>query len=1387
MKKEKLRVNEEKIFLVLLILTLVLTMTSSVRITQGLTRSNNATTNYNISIWDETDSLTKRSTWNVTFYANYTNITGANVPDICSIRYNFTGTYGSYVNMTYNTTVLPYYYNRTFTYKGNHTFQVWCYNATAQSILQETFLISNTIPIIFKESGADWINFHENNGQTHDVLGCFEDTICTYNMTNNVTDPDTNDNLTYSLGSNNTVNTSILSINTTTGLLTINATLSKHNGTNLQIELKVKDTESLDQPSLLAINITEVNDAPIIQNLQNTTVNATSPGNNFTSIIYAIDEEAHLPFSYNITFSHCNPANWSSRNTGPNCTIWNNTQYNITYNSTAFFVNFTSSGRDDVGNYFVNISVTDNGTGFGFSQNAQRNYTINFSINNINEAPNLTYICGQEFTSSTPYISGREGLEFFCYVNASDIDELSNLTYQSNFTWFLNATNSTPTNYNSSAIINFTPTDYQVGNWTINLSVLDNIGYPPNKYDSRLITVYISNINDSVTLQPVQNFTGFNGNSYAIYVNASDNDLLVPNKNVSNGGFNETINFTAKNMSGAEISWITISKLSDSNNVSRAMLSFTANSTTVGFGNTTVNLSVIDSNGYSSDNFIFIIQLVGNSAPEWNLSSSNFTISENTEFYLNLSNNVSDSDGDLMNFSYYNLSQTSFPEFYLGANISGIINFTPIDEDVGNHNVTINASDGRTPGVTNISFFITNVDDSPTFGSISGPTVNEDSPGSVQVNIYDNDFKIKQKNIYNENITFNYTISGPNTALINLTLSATPTANNPNLTIYSASFTPNKSDLGGAQQKIYTVYVQAEDESGLNVTSSFTITINAINHAPNITSVSNQSTYLGANLTIRFNVSDAEDNSTDAGGTFNFTYNFLYGSDFLNSSTFNATRGVLNISINSTINGLYHINVSVNDSSNLGASTDFWIKVYSNPIIVDYNPSVVYTAENSTIIINVTGNHSAADNLNYSVLINGVLRNSTIGNGAGWGNISLSLKLNFSDETTCSGVTNLTINISNTYFSNTTNINLTVNHTNYPVTFNSVISNSTAGGSVTYTLTDYFSDLDVNSNTCNYYSVNFSFIRMNASFSQISGSFTAAITNWSNLSSEAPKFNVSASSAGVEYFQIIANDTYSIVKSNNFSVNLTPSTTTVETPSTGGGIGGGGGATRPVSLKLLLPDKISSFKYDQITIPLTLLNSGGTTLSGINLKSLIAINENVSGDVNMSFEQNYFDSLSSGQKKSTNMTIFINTKSTGRVEILINATVKSPAFSDWGKFFLDIVETNKTDVEQVILFTNELLVQNPECAELKESLDRAREALLKGRTDEAWQYSNEVVRACRNSIAQRPSIISNDSPSRDTLTYLVFATLGILFLVFIYHLFNRIKMKKSLDLSEFRV
>jgi len=1403
MKNKRGIIKTSIVVITVIFLMIILLQTGMIHALTGPVTSNGR----NMTIWDDTDNLGifYKSGYNITFNASYINTTGQQVNDLCQIQYqNYTTSLinAAWNNMNYSNTSNTQYYNISFGYKGSYVYNINCSNSTFSMNLTENYTIYNTIPIPNQENGAQWINF-DSSGINHDVWGCTEDAECYFNFSNlynntlynvyTIIENDINDNLTYSIGENTTLFNGTYSLNAITGVLLINVTNSTSAGINKKIELKVKDTESTFISSLLQVNITSINDAPILYNVNNYTINATIPGNNLEVTIYGIDEEGNLPLEFNITFSTCDVANWSTRNGNPNnCTIWNSTDYNLTYNSSAMFINFTPEGRNDVGSYIINISVTDNGTEFGY--NSQRNYTMNFTIDNVNLEPNITHICGQEVTGNTIYIYANETQELFCYINATDVDELANLTFSSNYTWLLNDTNGTYNNYNGSAIINITPTNYQVGNWSVNISVHDSTGLPPTKYDYEIIRVYINNANDSVTFpQEITNFTGYTGNNYTINFNVTDNDLLIPGKNV----YNESFNFTITNLTGTTQTWISLTTTGNTGNITTATLTFVANSTIL--GNTTINLTVTDANNYSRSSTIFTIHITDNNAPIWDENyPATFTLTEGTEYYENLTVNVTDPDGGLINFTYLNYSGPAFEAYYSGANLTGMINFTPTDLEVGFHRIQINATDGKTPTPIIVNYTVNNIADTPDFGAItgSGSSANEDSTvtaGTITFFVQDDDYLIpesQKSSFYRENITLNFTIVGNNENLFNFTKEPSfPGGNRPNETQFlSTEFTPSKSDVGS-----YTVYLQATDNTGLIDLTSFTITIAETEHTPTILNISNQTTSIGKNYTLQINVTDPEDTNTDAGGTYNFTYNFLSGTDFFNATVFNNTSGLINITFNSSQAGAYHINITANDSTNLNTNKDFWINVYDTPTIIETYPTTINSAENSTVTINISATHTVGDYLNYSIIINGTVRNSTIGTGDGSTNISMTISFNFSDETTCltGNIRNITLNVTTLNYTlpereNLTNINLTINHTNYPLIFVTNMSNSTAGGSVSYTLSSYYTDLDLNTNTCNNETLSFTYSVMDQNYTpKVAGTeFTIVITNSTVTSSGI--FNVTSGGAtATESYQLVGNDTYTLSYSNNFSISLSPQVITQEVPVSGGGGGGGGGAVKPVNLKILFPGDLSARKNDQIIIPLTLYNNGQTTLNGIKLTGEVARNGTKNDDIGLTFDKSTFISLSAGAKEYTNLTLDINVDELGKYEITVNATVANPVYSDWGKFFIEIKETNKTDVEQVIIFTEQLLVDNPECAELKEILTAAKNEEAKGNFDKAYELATNAVRACKNAITQRVKEgTKTEDKGKNMVIYLSFSTLAVLFLIFVYHIFNRIKMRRT-DVQEY--
>jgi hypothetical protein len=777
---------------------------------------------FNMSVWDDTDlGLIKTSNSNVYFYVNFTNsTTGTPVLDgNCTIRFqNYTYDFEEWVNMSYNSTYQRFQYNKTFNYKGDFNFEINCSNSSSVN-LTDVFNITNTAPSISMRLGGTWIDF-DGNTETPDTWQCEEDSECYYNFSANITEIDVNDVLSYTYAQENTTLTNY-TLNTTTGVLLVNVTHSNYTGAGKKIQLQAKDDDqdALWQTGWLAVDVTDVNDAPVFNGLENRSFNMSFL---FEYVLNVSDEEGDTPFFLNISFINCSTAEWSSRN-NTNCTLFNSTYYSFNESTGELNISFIPS-RDDVGEYMINFSVRDSGT--SNPENATRQRIINFTVLNINSPPYFRYVCDNER-------EGAEDSEFNCYINATDIDETSNLTFTSNYSWFLNenisACNIT-TGYNSSVFINFTPTDIHVGNWSINITVKDTD--EPFGINETSIWFYVENVNDSVELEDVENYTAFQGNSYTIPVNATDSDLLISDKNV----YSENISFSFTNMSGSEFSWITISYGSASGNLTRAYLDFTATSELV--GEHTVNVTVYDNNRFSTDFSIFNITIIGNTAPLWNssLNSSN-NLNENSAYYINLSEFVEDGEGDDINFSYQNLSY--FPGFSLDSD-SGEIDFTPTDADVGTHNVQITATDSKTPNQTTISYSVNNVNDAPfiitpitttnaSVDSSSNINCTEDNVTTLTLNVHDNDFIIPllQKSYYNESLNLTVEIEGPNTNLFNFTPDSGFPIDGSNLSVYNADFTPNKSDIG-----FYNITINITDRSNVSSVIYFNLSIFEISHNP---------------------------------------------------------------------------------------------------------------------------------------------------------------------------------------------------------------------------------------------------------------------------------------------------------------------------------------------------------------------------------------------------------------------------------------------------------------------------------------------------------------------------------------------------------------------------
>jgi len=1339
--------------------------------------------NVNLTIYDEVDlngTLIKVSNRPFTFYANFTNSSGVilneGVGGNCTITFNYSGIFEPYAQMIFNQTMLAWQYNRTFNYKGEHVFRVNCTSDDGSIELDDNFSIINSIPNISMNGHTGKINL-DGNPDTMDYLMCSEDSLCIFNFSSYVSDPDVNDILTYGYIAENTTLTNF-TLNSSTGILLINITNNLYCGTK-QIGLNVKDTESVAVSGILNVNISSVNDAPVFTNLRNQSFNMS---NLFNYTINVYDEENDSPFAFNITFLNCSVAPWSTRNcsTLEGRQLFNETFYQVNETTGTINIAFTPS-KNDVGDYLINFSVTDSGV-----PNKTTSQIVNFSVLNVNSPPEFVYICDNER-------NWNENDNISCVINASDIDEVSNLTLIANYSWFLfNHSSNTLTlsaqpSENVSFVVNFTPDDMQVGRWNINLTLVDSLG----KSFSKEIQFNIYNIDDNVSLDEIKNITAYSTNFYEIFVNASDDDLLIPDKNV----FNEQISFYSN------FSCVSITSLGPiaGTNKTQAKISFNAsNSSCFTPGkNYSVKISANDSNNFSGASREFIIYEINNTAPVWNLSTFNISSNEDEWLTLNLSLNVSDAQNDILTFSFVN--ESAFPSFSIDAN-TGLINFKPNDRDVGLHYVNISVSDGATSSTARFNFTILNKNDLPfiplnnltgiegnNLSIILNDTVRvinatEDTSSALYVNVYDDDLLIppSQKQYYNESFVFNITIEGPNQTIINFTESSY--FDGSNRTKFGAFFTPKKGDVG-----YYNVTINVSDMSNETYAINFTLIINKVNHFPELLNIQNQTSSYNATWFYDINASDIEDGN-DSDGNLTFFYNIFYNTTpylhslLKNPGAFNPTLGIFNVAFNDTSVGVYGINISVEDREGYNTTKKFWLFVYDKPLISLPLPDTNLNAsENFESNFTFKVNHIVADNLTYFVYLNSELKYnlSYYGNGT---EFVWRFTPNYTEETygLFANLTLFVLNPSLNYINSTKTWKINISHTNAPVYFNGTIPNSSKAidQRISYNLLNYFNDIDVNDPVLNE-SLNYNVI------SNESGGITYSISNNEITFSSSP-----LPSNGT--FMITATDSEYNASSNWFMVEFVATQSTSGAQTSTGGSGGGGGTTVkkvPVLLKLILPDPASMDKKDKITLPVTLVNEGEFVLNGIRLFSSVSKNGSSVEKVRSYFNTDYFDSMPIGSRENVELTIESNTDEVGVYEIIINATVDDPKYEDWGKIYITIHEGKK--IEERILFIDEFIIGNPECIELKEIIEEAKKALQKGEISLAEKLSEDALAACKQAISQKPNPKKVFSSEVNViLNTTLIAILGAFGIGIIYYFYRRRRLQAVLeerDISSFLI
>ena len=215
-----------------------------------------------------------------------------------------------------------------------------------------------------------------------------------------------------------------------------------------------------------------------------------------------------------------------------------------------------------------------------------------------------------------------------------------------------------------------------------------------------------------------------------------------------------------------------------------------------------------------------------------------------------------------------------------------------------------------------------------------------------------------------------------------------------------------------------------------------------------------------------------------------------------------------------------------------------------------------------------------------------------------------------------------------------------------------------------------------------------------------------------------------------------------------------------------------------MSLKIIVPEPVSSRRKDRLVLPISLFNSGEIELENIFLKAGISKDGLFREDLIASFDNSVIDSLDIGEGRNLTLIVDANTEEYGLFEITLNATVESPEYNDWAKIFINVEETE--DILERILFTEEFVTGNPECVELTELVEEARGFLNAGAVDESYKKLDEALEACRLAIEQPPLVRVRNQFEKYLFNYVWVISLGIFIVGFLYYSYRRRKLKRGL-------
>ncbi len=433
-----------------------------------------------------------------------------------------------------------------------------------------------------------------------------------------------------------------------------------------------------------------------------------------------------------------------------------------------------------------------------------------------------------------------------------------------------------------------------------------------NQATAQTFTIIASGVNDApavdtISTQTILEDSGSNGVSFVV----SDVDT--------------TLSSVTNTVSSSDTNLVTAAVSGSSTNRNIALTTVTnAN------GSATITLTTSDGTATVTNTFTVNVTAV-NDVPSFTLSTNSVTVAEDagsqtvTNFATSISRGPTNENSQTLTFAV-TTTNTSFFSTQPSINSTGNLAFRVATNVFGTNYLTVHVSDngGNQNGGTNQSadqsftIIVTGVNDAPTIGSITAPTILEDS-GSNALSITINDVDTVLTNVTT-------TVTSANTNLVTVAVSG----NSTNRTIALTTVT----NANGST----TVTLVASDGSA-SATNSFTVTVTAVNDAPSFTLSTNQITVVedaAAQSVTSFATSISRGPTNESSQTLTFTVTATNTAFFSTQPSINST-GTLAFRVATNVFGTNYLTVALSDNggtsnggTNAAAAQNFTIVVTSS-------------------------------------------------------------------------------------------------------------------------------------------------------------------------------------------------------------------------------------------------------------------------------------------------------------------------------------------------------------------------------------------------------------------------------------------------------------------------